>query len=171
MFGHFTRRSLHCCRRHKFAIQAFYAVLNIFILLRNMQLNNTHRAHCCKNTYTNVPPWFWMVASRCAWIRIMITIVCVSTTVFITRGNYTGYMFRLLNRHLQAYSLQVKSQDAVHTLGSQCVYIREILKSHHLSRKVSMHVYFPRQLMWLKYLTDINILGSQGVHSILWLNL
>ena len=37
-------------------------------------------------------------------------------------------MFRLLNSHLQAYSLQVKSQDAVHTLGSQCVYISEILK-------------------------------------------
>jgi len=31
-------------------------------------------------------------------------------------------MFRLMNSHLQAYSLQVKSQDAVHTLGSQCVY-------------------------------------------------
>jgi len=26
-------------------------------------------------------------------------------------------MFRLLNGHLQAYSLQVKSQDAVHNLG------------------------------------------------------
>jgi len=31
-------------------------------------------------------------------------------------------MFRLLNSHLQAYSLQVKLQDAVHTLGSQCVH-------------------------------------------------
>jgi len=37
-------------------------------------------------------------------------------------------MFRLLNSHLQAYSLQVKSQDVVHTLGSQCVYISAILK-------------------------------------------
>jgi len=37
-------------------------------------------------------------------------------------------MFRLINSHLQAYSLQVKSQDAVHTLGSQCVYISEIFK-------------------------------------------
>ena len=37
----------------------------------------------------------------------------VSTTVFIT----VGYMFRLINSHLQAYSLQAKSQDAVHTLG------------------------------------------------------
>jgi len=26
-------------------------------------------------------------------------------------------MFRLINSHLQAYSLQVKSQDAVHTMG------------------------------------------------------
>ena len=36
-------------------------------------------------------------------------------------------MFRLIISHLQAHSLQVKSQDAVHTLGSQCVYIGEIL--------------------------------------------
>ena len=56
-------------------------------------------------------------------------ITYVSTTVFITQGNYVGYMFRLLISNLQAYSLQVKSQDAVHTLGSQCVYISEILKS------------------------------------------
>jgi len=37
-------------------------------------------------------------------------------------------MFRLINSHLQTYSLQVKSQDAVHTLGSQCVYISEKCK-------------------------------------------
>jgi len=52
----------------------------------------------------------------------MILIVYVSTTVFITQGNYLGYMFRLLNSHLQAYSLQIKSQYAVPTLGSQCVH-------------------------------------------------
>jgi len=40
-------------------------------------------------------------------------------------------MFRLINSHLQAYFLQVKSQDAVHTLGSQCVYISEIFKPYH----------------------------------------
>ena len=56
-------------------------------------------------------------------------------------------MFRLLNSHLQAYSLQVKSQDAVHTLASQCAYISEILK--------------------IKYFTDVNTQGSQCVHSIL----
>ena len=91
-------------------------------------------------------------------VPIMILIVYVSTTVFITQGNYIGYMFRLLNRHLQDYSLQInhkilcthwdpsvftsvkylsqimiwlKSQDSVHTLGSQCVYISEILKPDH----------------------------------------
>jgi len=53
----------------------------------------------------------------------MILIVYFSTTVFVTQGNYVGYMFRLLNSHLQAYSLHVKSLDAVHTLRSQCVYI------------------------------------------------
>jgi len=57
---------------------------------------------------------------------------------FIIQGNYIGYMFRLLNSHLQAYSLQVKSQDAVHTLGSHCVYISEILKPDHLSRRVNV---------------------------------
>jgi len=55
-----------------------------------------------------------MTASRSALIRIMTIILYVSTTVFITKGNYIGYMFRLLNSHLQAYSLQVKSQDAQH---------------------------------------------------------
>ena len=79
-----------------------------------------------------------MEASRCAWIRVMVLIVYVNTTVFITQGNYIGYMFRLLNSHLQAYSLQVKSQNAVHTLGFQCVYISEILKPDHLSRKVNV---------------------------------
>jgi len=56
-------------------------------------------------------------------------------------------MFRLINSHHQAYSLQVKSQVAVHTLGSQCVNISEIFK--------------------FKYFTEINTLGSQCVHSIL----
>jgi len=68
----------------------------------------------------------------------MILIVYISTTVFITKGNYVGYMFRLLNSHLRAYSLQVKVQDAVRTLGSQCVYISEILKPDHLSRKANV---------------------------------
>ena len=79
-------------------------------------------------------------------VRIIILVVYVSTTVFIAQGNYIGYMFRLLNSHHQAYSLKFKSRDAVHTLGSQCVYISEILK--------------------LKYLTDVNTHGSQFVHSI-----
>ena len=56
----------------------------------------------------------------------------------ITQGNYIGYMFRILFSHLQAYSLQVKSHDAVHTLGSRCVYISEIFKPEHLSRKVNV---------------------------------
>jgi len=68
----------------------------------------------------------------------MILIVYVSTTVFITQGNYVGYVFRILNSHLQAYSLRVKLQDAVHTLGSPCVHISEILKPDHLSRKVNV---------------------------------
>ena len=71
----------------------------------------------------------------------------VSTTIFITQGNYIGYMFRILNSHLQAYSLQVKSQAAVHTLGSQCVYISEIFKPYHLSSRVKLTKY---ETNWLK---------------------
>ena len=49
-------------------------------------------------------------------------------------------MLRLINSHLQAYSLQVKSQDAVHTLGSQCVYISEIFKllSSYINRCIQL---------------------------------
>ena len=46
----------------------------------------------------------WIKASRCAWLRIMILIVYVSTTVFITQGNCIGYMFRPLNSNRQACS-------------------------------------------------------------------
>ena len=76
-------------------------------------------------------------------------ILYVSTTLFITQGNYVCYMFRLLKSHLQAYSLQVKSQDAVHTLGSQCVYISEILKPCHLPRTVKRAKCVAN---WLKYI-------------------
>jgi len=58
-------------------------------------------------------------------------------------------MFRLINSILQAYSLQVKSQDAVHTLGSQCVYISEIFKLYHLSRRENLAKYLTN---WLKYI-------------------
>ena len=58
-------------------------------------------------------------------------------------------MFRLINSHLQAYSLQVKLQDALHTLGSQCVYISEIFKPYHLPRKVKLSNYVAN---WLKYI-------------------
>jgi len=48
--------------------------------------------------------------------------VYVSTTAFITRGNYIGYMFRLLNSHLQAYSLQVL-HDPSHTEHPSCLWL------------------------------------------------
>jgi len=47
-------------------------------------------------------------------------------------------MFRLINSHLQAAFFQVKSQDAVHTLGSQYVYISDIFKPYHLPRSVKL---------------------------------
>jgi len=90
----------------------------------------------------------------------------VSTTVFITQGNYIGYMFRQINSHLQAYSLQDKSQDAVHTLVSQCVYISEIFNLYFLPRRLKQ-VLSPRQMIRLKYFTDVNTLGSQCVQNIL----
>jgi len=61
-------------------------------------------------------------------------------------------MFRLINSHLQAYSLQVKSQDAVHTLGSQCVYSSEIFKPYHLPGRVKLAKYVTN---WLKYILKI----------------
>ena len=44
-------------------------------------------------------------------------------------------MFRLLNSHLQAYSLEVKSQDAVHTSGFQCIYISKVLQLKYFTFK------------------------------------
>ena len=64
----------------------------------------------------------WMRASRCAWIRIMILILCVSTTVFIAQGNYIGYMFRLFNSHLQAYSLQLSHRFRSHIGIPACLH-------------------------------------------------
>jgi len=81
-------------------------------------------------------------------------------------------MFRPINSHLQVYSLQVKSQHAVHTLESQCVYISEMFKPYRLPRRVKFakyvtKFYAPRQMIWLKHFTEVNTLGSQCVHSIL----
>jgi len=50
-------------------------------------------------------------------------------------------MFRLINSHFQACSLQVKLQDAVQALGSQCVYISAIFKPYHLPRRVKLAKY------------------------------
>ena len=58
-------------------------------------------------------------------------------------------MFQLINSHLQAHSLQVKLQDAVHTLGSQCVYIGEIIKPCHLPTRVKRATCVTK---WLKYI-------------------
>jgi hypothetical protein len=66
-------------------------------------------------------------------------------------------MFRLINSHLQAYSLQVKSQDAVHTLGSQCVYISEILKAYHLPRRVKLAKCITDCLKYTVFLNFLNV--------------
>jgi len=55
-------------------------------------------------------------------ILIMVLIVYVSTAIFITQGNYIGYMFRLLNSHLQAYSLQVVTGCCAHFGIPVCLY-------------------------------------------------
>jgi len=66
-------------------------------------------------------------------------------------------MFRLINSHLQAYSLQVKSQYAVHTLESQCVYISEIFKPYHfpLSHRMLCTHWDPSVFTSVKYLSHI----------------
>jgi len=58
-------------------------------------------------------------------------------------------MFRLLNSHLQTYSLQVKPQDAVHTLGSQWVYNSEIFEPYHLPRRVKLAKYVTDRLKYI----------------------
>jgi len=58
-------------------------------------------------------------------------------------------MFRPINSLLQVFSLQVKSQDAVHTLGAQYVYISAIFKPYHLPRRVKFEKYV---INWLKYI-------------------
>ena len=66
----------------------------------------------------------------------------------------------MLNSYLQAYCLQVKSQDAVHTMGSQCVYISKILKPDHLSRKVKFQDFtlgIAKTVVWGKFNGGITI--------------
>jgi len=89
-----------------------------------------------------------MKASPCARIRIMILLLYVGAVVFITQRDYIGYVLRLLNSHLQAYSSQCKSQDAVHTLGSQCVHSSETFEPDHLPRIVRRAKCVT---VWLKY--------------------
>ena len=50
-------------------------------------------------------------------------------------------MFRLINSHFQVHSLQIKSQDAVHTLVSHCVHTSEIFKPYHLPSRVKLAKY------------------------------
>jgi len=87
-----------------------------------------------------------MKTSGSASIRIVI-LICTSAQLFLLQRQYVGYMFRLINSHFQAYSLQVKTKDAVHTLGSQYVYISEM--SYHLPRRVKLAKYVTN---WLKYI-------------------
>jgi len=69
-------------------------------------------------------------------------------------------MFRLIISHLQAHSLQVKSHDAVHTLGSQCVYISEIIKLCHLPRRIKLA---KRVTDWLNFFY-LNINQLDALH-------
>jgi len=69
-------------------------------------------------------------------------------------------MFRLINSRLHAYSFHVKSQDAVHTLGSQFVYISEIFKPYHLPRRVKLAKCVTD---WLKYILKILMCVQQPV--------
>jgi len=97
---------------------------------------SVHKHRICDGSVTYVSQYTGLSVTVMTVARAFSTMHCntnlyVSTTVFITQGNYIGYMFRLINSYLQAYSLQVKSQD-VHTLGAQCVYISEIFKPYNL---------------------------------------
>jgi len=52
-----------------------------------------------------VRPIYGLLGVKRLRVCIIILVLYVSTTVFITQGNYIGYMFRLLNSHLQACSI------------------------------------------------------------------
>ena len=75
----------------------------------------------------------------------IVILICTSAQLFLLHK----VICRLINSHLQAYSLQAKSQVVVHTLGSQCVYISEIFKPYHLPRRVKLA---KRVTNWLKYI-------------------
>jgi len=63
--------------------------------------------------------------------RCIVILICTSAQLVLLHKVICRPHVSTINRHLQAYSLQVKSQDPVHTLGYQCVYISEIFKPYH----------------------------------------
>jgi len=79
-----------------------------------------------------------VIPERIIFVSRGITVIAyVSTTVFITQGNYTGYMFRLLNSHLQAYSLQLSRRMlCTHwdpRLFTSVKYLNQIICLEHLT--------------------------------------
>ena len=95
-------------------------------------------------------------------ITIMILIVYFSTTVFITQRNYIRYMFRLLNSHLQAYTLQLNHRmlfmhwdPSVLTSVKYLSQIMTWLKNFtHWDPDVFLSVkYFSQIMIWLKNFT------------------
>jgi len=90
---------------------------------------------------------------------------------FITQGNYIGYMFRLLIRNLQAYFCQLSHKTLCTHWDPSVFTSMEYIKLNNLSQKV----WRARHTLWDKwfnfmYSMDVNMLGSQSVHSVLWLN-
>jgi len=110
-----------------------------------------------------------MKTLRSAWIRTVI-LICTSAQLLYYTRKYVGYMFRLINSHLQAYSLQVKLQDAVHTFGSRCVYISEIFKPYHLPRRVKLAKYVTNKLVtyFASFEVQISITKQSSGFESMW---
>jgi len=62
--------------------------------------------------------------------------VYVSTTAFITQGNYIDYMFRVLICHLQAYFSQLSHKTLCTHWDPIMFTSMEYIKLGHLPRKV-----------------------------------
>jgi len=89
------------------------------------------------------------------------TCVYVSTTVFIKLSNYVGHMFRLSNSHLQAYSLQVKSQAASGLFFIYRVSQEECARLREGVPYVKVYQYNPKHLC-----PKLNGYGDNGQRSL-----
>ena len=84
---------------------------------------------------------------------------------FITQSNYIGYMIRPYFSHLQDYFCHL-SHQMLCTLWDPIVFTA--IKLNNLSQRVWRHILLDKWFNFV-YSMDVSTMGSQSVHSILWL--